>query len=258
MGNVTPITAARPRVLEFFAGIGLARMGLEEAGFHVAWANDYEPDKKAMYDAQFGASPDHAFALGDIGKVKAADLPRDASLAWASSPCTDLSLAGSRAGLAGLTMSAATPPGQSPAPSFLPPSTSRHHGGNNASVSAFFAPRPIARDASAEIDMRASASITCKRWTSVSRPSRTRRASRHRCTRASPTGPDTSPSRPVTRAVVTIGSTPPPLTRHRRTGLHPSRLWPPAPDAVYAAARHPAPGPAPTSSARCAAPAPAA
>ena len=41
MGNVTPITAARPRVLEFFAGIGLARMGLEEAGFHVAWANDY-------------------------------------------------------------------------------------------------------------------------------------------------------------------------------------------------------------------------
>lgn len=101
MGDVTPITAARPRVLEFFAGIGLARMGLEEAGFHVAWANDYEPDKKAMYDAQFGESSDHTFVLGDIGKVKAADLPRDASLAWASSPCTDLSLAGSRAGLAG-------------------------------------------------------------------------------------------------------------------------------------------------------------
>jgi DNA (cytosine-5)-methyltransferase 1 len=101
MGNVTPITAARPRVLEFFAGIGLARIGLEEAGFHVAWANDYEPDKKAMYDAQFGVSPDHVFTLGDISKVKAADLPRDAALAWASSPCTDLSLAGSRAGLAG-------------------------------------------------------------------------------------------------------------------------------------------------------------
>ncbi|WP_053382885.1 DNA cytosine methyltransferase [Leucobacter celer] len=102
MGNVTPISAARPRVLEFFAGIGLARMGLEEAGFHIAWANDYEPDKKAMYDAQFAESPDHSFALGDIGKVKVKDLPRDAELAWASSPCTDLSLAGTRAGLAGV------------------------------------------------------------------------------------------------------------------------------------------------------------
>lgn len=101
MGNVTPISATRPRVLEFFAGIGLARMGLEDAGFRVAWANDYEPDKKAMYDAQFGDSPEHAFTLGDIGKVNAADLPRDAALAWASSPCTDLSLAGARAGLAG-------------------------------------------------------------------------------------------------------------------------------------------------------------
>lgn len=101
MGELTPINAARPKVLEFFAGIGLARMGLESAGFRVAWANDYEPDKKAMYDAQFPESGDHAFALGDIGKVKVADLPRDASLAWASSPCTDLSLAGGRAGLAG-------------------------------------------------------------------------------------------------------------------------------------------------------------
>lgn len=101
MGEVTPISAARPKVLEFFAGIGLARMGLESAGFRVAWANDYEPDKKAMYEAQFGDTDDHTFVLGDIGKVKADDLPRDASLAWASSPCTDLSLAGGRAGFAG-------------------------------------------------------------------------------------------------------------------------------------------------------------
>lgn len=101
MGELTPINAARPKALEFFAGIGLARMGLESAGFRVAWANDYEPDKKAMYDAQFGHTENHAFALGDIGKVKVDTLPRDAALAWASSPCTDLSLAGGRAGLAG-------------------------------------------------------------------------------------------------------------------------------------------------------------
>lgn len=102
MGEITPIDAGRPKVLEFFAGIGLARMGLESAGFRVAWANDYEPDKQAMYENQFGRTNEHVFALGDIGKVQAATLPVDASLAWASSPCTDLSLAGGRAGLAGV------------------------------------------------------------------------------------------------------------------------------------------------------------
>lgn len=101
MGDVTPIGAIRPKALEFFAGIGLARMGLESSGFRVTWANDYEPAKKAMYDAQFGDTSDHEFALGDIGAVDVEQLPRDASLAWASSPCTDLSLAGGRAGFAG-------------------------------------------------------------------------------------------------------------------------------------------------------------
>lgn len=103
MGNVTPIRRAsgKPKVIEFFAGIGLARMGLEKSGFQVAWANDYEPDKRDMYLAHFGESDGHTFALGDIGKVDVADLPTDAALAWASSPCTDLSLAGGRAGFAG-------------------------------------------------------------------------------------------------------------------------------------------------------------
>lgn len=101
MENVLPISAARPRVLEFFAGIGLARIGLESAGFHVAWSNDYEPAKKTMYDAHFAENSDHVFSLGDIGELSAADLPKGAALAWASSPCTDLSLAGTRIGLAG-------------------------------------------------------------------------------------------------------------------------------------------------------------
>ncbi|MHA7134483.1 DNA cytosine methyltransferase [Oerskovia turbata] len=104
MSNVIAISAARPRALEFFAGIGLARIGLERAGFHVAWSNDYEPAKHAMYDRHFRDAErgnDHAFHLGDVSQVSAADLPEGASLAWASSPCTDLSLAGSRAGLAG-------------------------------------------------------------------------------------------------------------------------------------------------------------
>lgn len=101
MSNVTSLTSAKPKALEFFAGIGLARLGLERAGFHVGWSNDYEADKKALYEGHFRDNHDHEFVLGDIGKITAADLPHDATLAWASSPCTDLSLAGARAGLSG-------------------------------------------------------------------------------------------------------------------------------------------------------------
>ena len=103
VGKVTQFRNARakPQVIEFFAGIGLARLGLERAGFRVAWANDHQPDKRAMYAAHFGETAGHRFALGDIGEVDASELPTDAALAWASSPCTDLSLAGGRAGLAG-------------------------------------------------------------------------------------------------------------------------------------------------------------
>lgn len=97
--SVVPLRSRRPRALEFFAGIGLARMGLEAAGFEVAWANDYEPDKKALYTAQYG--DEGHFVLGDIARVQPADLPSGAALSWASSPCTDLSLAGNRAGLDG-------------------------------------------------------------------------------------------------------------------------------------------------------------
>lgn len=53
-----------------------------------------------MYETQFPGSSGH-FALGDIGELQSSSLPGDADLAWASSPCTDLSIAGARAGLAG-------------------------------------------------------------------------------------------------------------------------------------------------------------
>ncbi len=81
--------------------MGLARIGLERTGFRVAWANDYEPDKWDLYRSHFNDpdSSDHTFVLGDIGSVTADQLPKGAHLAWGSSPCTDLSLAGSRGGL---------------------------------------------------------------------------------------------------------------------------------------------------------------
>jgi DNA (cytosine-5)-methyltransferase 1 len=96
----TPRPHHPPTVAEFFAGIGLARLGLEAAGFKVSWSNDYEPKKKAMYAAHFAGTPDrHTFILRDIASVAGAELPADLTLAWASFPCTDLSLAGKGGGI---------------------------------------------------------------------------------------------------------------------------------------------------------------
>lgn len=94
---------ARPVAAEFFAGIGLVRLGLESAGFDVRWSNDVDKDKHAMYSGHFDEHNErHTFVLGDVGDVKGAHLPNDLMLAWASFPCTDLSLAGQRRGLAGI------------------------------------------------------------------------------------------------------------------------------------------------------------
>lgn len=81
---------------EFFAGGGLARLGLEPE-FRCVFANDIDPAKANTYQKAF---PCDDFRLGDIWKLDPAQLPGQASLAWASFPCQDLSLAGARRGLA--------------------------------------------------------------------------------------------------------------------------------------------------------------
>jgi DNA (cytosine-5)-methyltransferase 1 len=83
---------------EFFAGIGLMRMGLERAGWHISFANDIDEDKWQMYKTHFGDSGE--FVLGDVHQLDASEIP-SVALATASFPCNDLSLAGARAGLAG-------------------------------------------------------------------------------------------------------------------------------------------------------------
>ena len=82
---------------EFFAGIGLVRAGLEQAGIGVVWANDLAPIKQAVYASNFDASD---YCLGDIRNVRGASLP-SVDIATASFPCVDLSLAGHRRGLDG-------------------------------------------------------------------------------------------------------------------------------------------------------------
>lgn len=94
-----PADGSQLTAAEFFAGIGLARLGLEASGVNVSWANDFDGDKAAMYRAHFQDEHDH-LVHGDIGEVTGEDIP-DVDIAWSSFPCTDLSLAGNRKGLAG-------------------------------------------------------------------------------------------------------------------------------------------------------------
>lgn len=85
------------RAAEFFAGIGLVRAAIEHVGFDVVFANDIEPSKRAIYEANFGG--EH-FVLDDVRNVLGSAIP-NIDLATASFPCTDLSLAGNRLGLSG-------------------------------------------------------------------------------------------------------------------------------------------------------------
>lgn len=84
---------------EFFAGGGMARLGLGE-GWSCLWANDFDPVKAATYRDNF-ADADAHFHQGDVWSARPGELPGLADLAWASSPCQDFSLAGARAGLEG-------------------------------------------------------------------------------------------------------------------------------------------------------------
>lgn len=89
---------------EFFAGIGLMRMGLERGGWNVSLANDIDPRKYEMYRGHFGNAGAH-FLLDDIHKIQTDTIP-PVTLMTASFPCNDLSLAGARRGLVGEQSSA--------------------------------------------------------------------------------------------------------------------------------------------------------
>ncbi|CAL1690002.1 Modification methylase HpaII [Brevundimonas subvibrioides] len=82
-----------PAVYEFFAGGGLAGLGLH--GFRTLFANDMDRAKAASWRANHAGD----IHVGDVWTLDAGDLPGRADLAWASSPCQDVSLAGARGGL---------------------------------------------------------------------------------------------------------------------------------------------------------------
>jgi DNA (cytosine-5)-methyltransferase 1 len=84
---------------EYFAGIGLVRLGLEQAGWDVVFANDWAHSKYEMYAAHFKDASKH-YKVQDIFSVHPSDIP-NTLLATASFPCIDLSLAGNLEGIDG-------------------------------------------------------------------------------------------------------------------------------------------------------------
>jgi DNA (cytosine-5)-methyltransferase 1 len=87
-----------PSFYEFFAGGGMARMGLGPS-WRCLFANDIDAKKGETYRLNWNGG--HELQIGDIADVRADELPGYADLVWGSFPCQDLSLAGNGAGLKG-------------------------------------------------------------------------------------------------------------------------------------------------------------
>jgi DNA (cytosine-5)-methyltransferase 1 len=106
MGKTLPFRKKKYRktFAEYFAGIGLMRVGLEKEGWKILFANDIDPQKEQMYRANFPDAYAH-FKPGGIDSLLPSEIP-EVTLATASFPCNDLSLAGSRQGLEGKNSSA--------------------------------------------------------------------------------------------------------------------------------------------------------
>ncbi|NUN96094.1 MAG: DNA cytosine methyltransferase [Candidatus Omnitrophica bacterium] len=92
------MTQTRLGFYEFFSGGGMARLGLG-ARWQALFANDSCHKKAQAYRANF--PPARELVVKDIRAVTCEELPGEPTLAWASFPCQDLSLAGDRRGLNG-------------------------------------------------------------------------------------------------------------------------------------------------------------
>lgn len=94
MGRKSHLTVA-----EYFAGIGLIRMGLEPCGWRVVFANDLSEKKYEMYRSFF-PNEGHHYVVRDIFHIDPSCVPMT-TLATCSFPCIDLSLAGNMGGING-------------------------------------------------------------------------------------------------------------------------------------------------------------
>ena len=82
--------------VDLFAGVGMARMGMEQAGFECVYTCEFDKHKRKEYEIIHGNEPEGC----DIRDVRAADIPRS-DVWFFGAPCQDFSLAGLRKGLGG-------------------------------------------------------------------------------------------------------------------------------------------------------------
>ena len=82
--------------IDLFAGVGMARMGMEQAGFKCVYTCEFDKHKRKEYEIIHGNIPEGC----DIRDVRAIDIPR-ADVWFFGAPCQDFSLAGLRKGLGG-------------------------------------------------------------------------------------------------------------------------------------------------------------
>ena len=82
--------------VDLFAGVGMARMGMEQAGFKCVYTCEFDKHKRREYEIIHGNIPEGC----DIRDVRATDIPRS-DVWFFGAPCQDFSLAGLRKGLYG-------------------------------------------------------------------------------------------------------------------------------------------------------------
>lgn len=82
--------------VDLFAGVGMARMGMEQAGFACVYTCEIDKHKRREYEIIHGNIPEGR----DIRDVRAIDIPR-ADVWCFGAPCQDFSIAGLRKGLGG-------------------------------------------------------------------------------------------------------------------------------------------------------------
>lgn len=80
--------------VDLFAGVGMSRMGMEQAGFKCVYTCEFDKHKRKEYEIIHGNIPEGC----DIRDVRATDIPR-ADVWFFGAPCQDFSLAGLRKGL---------------------------------------------------------------------------------------------------------------------------------------------------------------
>ena len=82
-------------VVSFFAGCGGLDLGFEQAGFHVVWANEFEPHCRTTYIRNH---PNTEFVLGDICRIDPNTIP-DCDGFIGGPPCQSWSVGGKQKGL---------------------------------------------------------------------------------------------------------------------------------------------------------------